>query len=382
VTAKCKKNARNEEALRLLQQPGDGITPLVRGITSAKKSVEILIFRFDQREIERALASAVVRGVVVQALIAHTNGSGGESLRSLETRLLAAGVNVARTDNVLARYHAKLMIVDGLELYVLAFNFTNQDINRSRSFGLIVEDRQLVQEASRLFEADVTRQSFEPAVTGFVVSPLNARQQLGAFLEGAKSELLIYDPKISDPEMLRILHSRRQNGVDIKVIGRVSSSGSSLTARSLSGLRLHTRTIIRDRQQAFVGSQSLRELELDGRREVGIITADPEVVSQLAKTFQADWEPAQENVAAREIENTVTPPAVAAAKVAKKVAKAVSKSMVPVAPLLEETIKVVAGEQTELTLDAEELESSVRTAVKDAVKKAVREAVEAGTADA
>src|SRR5271167_2296646 len=130
-----------EEAVRLLQQPNDSIAPLVRGITRAKHSIEVLIFRFDQREIERALASAVARGVVVQALIAHINGSGGESLRRLETRLLAAGVSVARTDNVLARHHAKLMIVDGRELYLLAFNFTSQDINRSRSFGLVLDDR-------------------------------------------------------------------------------------------------------------------------------------------------------------------------------------------------------------------------------------------------
>ena len=57
--------------------------PLVKAIDSARHNIEILIFRFDQRDIERALASAVNRGVAVRALIAHLNGSGEEKLAGL-----------------------------------------------------------------------------------------------------------------------------------------------------------------------------------------------------------------------------------------------------------------------------------------------------------
>jgi phosphatidylserine/phosphatidylglycerophosphate/cardiolipin synthase-like enzyme len=38
-----------------------------------------------------------------------------------------------------------------------------------------------------------------------------------------------------------------------------------------------------------VGSQSLRRLELDGRREVGLIVEDPAVVEQIARVFAWDW---------------------------------------------------------------------------------------------
>jgi PLD-like domain len=176
--------------------------------------------------------------------------------------------------------------------------------------------------------------------------------------------------------MLQLLHAKRDKGVDIKVIGSVAS-GSNLPSRVLSGLRLHTRTIIRDRKEAFVGSQSLRELELDGRREAGIITGEPDVVSQIVKTFEEDWQGAQEAVPGPE--NEEVEQSIQAAKVAKKVAKAVTNGIVPIAPLVEQTIKEVSGDQTELTVDAAEMELNVRTAVKAAVKKVVREAVEAGT---
>ena len=61
-------------------------------------------------------------------------------------------------------------------------------------------------------------------------------------------------------------------------------------------MRLHTRTIIRDRHQAFVGSQSLRKLELDSRREVGLIVRDPGVIRRLVATFELDWIPSKDNL--------------------------------------------------------------------------------------
>ena len=99
--------------VRCLVQPGDSIQSLLQAISAAKKSIEIVIFRFDRRrEIEKALAGALARGVRVRALIAYTNRGGERNLRELEMRLLAAGITVARTDNDLVRYHGKLMIVD------------------------------------------------------------------------------------------------------------------------------------------------------------------------------------------------------------------------------------------------------------------------------
>src|ERR1700686_1028583 len=210
------------KSVRSLVQPGDGIMPLVRGINSAKKSVEILIFRFDRTEIERALANAVSRGVFVHALIAYTNRGGEKQLRALEMRLLAAGVTVARTADDLLRYHGKMIIVDRRELYVLSFNFTYLDIEHSRSFGLIATHRKVVQEAVKLFEADTKRQPYTPGLATFVVSPANARKELESFIKKAKKELLIYDPEIADTEMLRVLNERAKAGVDIKIIGRVS----------------------------------------------------------------------------------------------------------------------------------------------------------------
>src|SRR5690348_5577116 len=209
--------------LKLLIEPGDGVGTLLKAISRAKTSVELVIFRFDHKGIEEALTSAVKRGISVHALIAHVNGSGAEGLRKLEMRLLAAGVTVARTDTGLTRYHSKFVVIDRRELFVLAFNFTYQDISQSRSFGLITKKRDLVHEAAALFEADSNRRPYRPGAANVIVSPLNARKQLSSFIKGAKDEILIYDPRISDPAMIRLLQNRLDANVSVRIIGRVSN---------------------------------------------------------------------------------------------------------------------------------------------------------------
>jgi cardiolipin synthase len=274
--------------MRLLIQPRDGSSPLLAAIKNAKATIEIVIFRFDRTDVERALHAAVERGVKVHALIAHTNQGGAGRLRKLEQRLLGAGATVDRTGNDFIRYHGKFMIVDRRTLLLLGFNYTQLDIFKSRSFGVVTKDRTIVQDAAKLFEADCARQPYV-AAGSLVVSPENARVHLAAFLGQAKSQLLIYDPKVSDPRIIRLLKERVKAGVDVRIIGKVSSRGEALVHQKYPGHRLHVRAVIRDGLDAFVGSQSLRKLELDRRREVGLFVTRAAVVKELVATFEADW---------------------------------------------------------------------------------------------
>jgi len=360
--------------LKLLVQPGDGVKPLVQAIENAKKSVQIVIFRSDRLEIEKALEDAVKRGVSVDALIAFTNRGGEKNLRKLELQLLDHGVTVARTADDLVRYHGKMMIVDGKELHLLAFNFTRVDIERSRSFGVITTERELVQEGVALFDADSKRRKYKPGSSRFLVSPVNARKELAEFIKDAKKELLIYDVKISDREMIGLLEERAGEGLEVRIIGKIARHSSQISVRGLVNLRLHTRCMIRDGKDAFIGSQSMRELELDSRREIGVIFRDADVIARMTKVFEEDWKSGIARAAseADEADDVVKPPA---AKVAKKVAKTLSKILPPVAPVVEEVTREILHSD-DISIDAEELEETVKVAVKQAVKHAVREAVE------
>jgi len=274
--------------MKLIVQPDAGIAPIVTAIKQARKSIDVLIFRLDRIEIARALEAAVARGVRVRALTAHANRGGTKSLRKLEMHLLEAGVTVSRTADDLVRYHGKMMIVDGKLLHVYGFNFTALDMEKSRSFGIITKNSKLVNEAMKLFEADFERQPYVPASDRFIVSPENSRDRLSQFLKAARKQLLIYDPKVSDDAMLRVITERMKAGVDVRVIGRVESKWNC-RCEKYPGKRLHIRAIIRDGRRAFLGSQSLRRLELDKRREIGVVITDESAVSQMQSIFETDW---------------------------------------------------------------------------------------------
>jgi len=274
--------------MKLIVQPDSGTAPIISAIKQAKKWVDVLIFRLDRPEIARALAEAVARGVRVRALTAHQNRGGTRSLRKLELQLLESGVTVSRTADDLVRYHGKMVIVDNRILHVYGFNFTGLDIENSRSFGVVTRNKKLVNEATKLFTADFDRQPYIPGSGRFVVSPENARDVLAKFLRGARRELLIYDPKVSDDAMLKVITERIKAGVEVRVLGRVESKWNVKSERCL-GRRLHMRAIIRDRSRAFLGSQSLRRLELEKRREIGVIVTDDEVVAQMREIFEEDW---------------------------------------------------------------------------------------------
>ena len=272
--------------MRLLIQPEDGVRPLLDAIGGAKRRLDLYVFRLDHEAVERALRDAVRRRVTVRALVARS-GRGG--VRALERRLKRAGVTVARTHDDLARYHGKMMVVDHATVYVLGYNLTRQDIEERRSLGLVATQPALVHEAERLFQADFERTRYTPRRGDFVVSPLNARAVLQRLIASARRELLIYDSRLTDRAMIQLLRQRAKAGVDVKIIGGMDKKPGRLKLRKPPGWKLHVRAIVQDGKRAFVGSQSLRRLELDGRREIGLISDDPSVVEQIARVFAWDW---------------------------------------------------------------------------------------------
>ena len=174
--------------------------------------------------------------------------------------------------------------------------------------------------------------------------------------------MLIYDPNVADAEMLSALNDRARKGVDVRVIGVLGRKSSHLHVQPLSGFRLHTRTIVRDRQEAFVGSQSLRKAELDARREVGVIVHDKMVVARLCDTFEADW-----SVKAGDEADHATPKAI------RKAVKATVQKLSPLDPLVKEAVEDVVSKEGNAGLSAKDVKETVQKAVKEAVRERVQE---------
>jgi len=293
---------------------------------------------------------------------------GGEkNLRELEKRFLENGITVARTSADLIRYHDKYFIIDRRVLVVLSFNFTHLDIEHSRGFGIVTKNKVLIQEAVQLFEADCARRAYVAGTDNFVVSPANSRKVLRSFLKRAKKQLFIYDPQISDKEMIRVLQERIEAGVDVRIIGKISGP-SGVTAQKLTRMRLHTRTIIRDGRQAFVGSQSLRPAELDSRRELGLMVRDAKIVKKLLATFESDW--GTTNAAIQDVQEEEMPEATK--NETEKALAVLVHELQPLSTTVKRAVKKVAAQTGGEALPNKMVKSTVKKVVKKAVKQAVR----------
>ena len=120
----------------------------------------------------------------------------------------------------------------------------------------------------------------------FVVSP--GTRGGSATSSRRRRELLIYDPQVTDDAMLRMITERIKAGVEVKIIGTVEAKWNVKHER-YPGKRLHTRAMIGAGGRAFVGSQSLRRLELEKRREIGVIITDEKVIGEMKAVFEHDW---------------------------------------------------------------------------------------------
>jgi hypothetical protein len=166
----------------------------------------------------------------------------------------------------------------------------------------------------------------------------------------------------------------------------VAGKTAPFEAHKLSGRRLHTRTIIRDRRQAFVGSQSLRTLELDSRRELGLIVRDTRTVNALIATFESDWAAAiaenatvapKETDAAVDESTAVSEESTAASEEeAEKAVRVLTKELNPLAVSVKKAVRKAVAKAGEDVLNDKDVKNTMKKVVKKAVKEAVKEAVQ------
>ena len=93
---------------------------------------------------------------------------------------------------------------------------------------------------------------------------------------------------LDDPAFVKLIRQRVGTGVDVKIIGKAAALEKELPVRQLKGMKLHVRAMIRDATHVFVGSQSLRRLELDSRREVGLIITNPTAARRMQHVFEEE----------------------------------------------------------------------------------------------
>nr|MDQ3327998.1 phospholipase D-like domain-containing protein [Chloroflexota bacterium] len=158
-----------------------------------------------------------------------------------------------------------------------------------------------VAEIQAIFDADWERRTYEPRVPSLVVSDVNSREKLLGLITKATESLEIEAEVMADKEIRRALTGAQQRGVRVRVVmsppepeettydGLVDLSGASVGVRLVTSPYIHAKSILVDRERAYIGSINFTATSMDQNRELGLITTTPDVIRQLGAAFDKDW---------------------------------------------------------------------------------------------
>ncbi len=247
-------------------------------IRRARHEIALSLFRCNDAAVFAGLADAVRRGVAVNALVTSRAKGGQKKLKKLWDALQATGASVSAYTDPVVKYHAKYLIADDGPAVVASCNFTKKCFSETVDAIVVTHDPSIVAGLRDVMRVDRDGHRAPDAVTDrLIVGPERARRQITSLIEGARSRIRLIDPKLSDPDMLALLHARRAAGITVDVFG----------SKRLGDLKSHGKIMLIDDRLAVVGSLALAALSLDFRREVAIVVDEVECLAEVQRLFES-----------------------------------------------------------------------------------------------
>jgi cardiolipin synthase len=292
------------QALTLIAEPGQGMTPIYRFLSSARHSLDLTMYELVDPNAENILIADVARGVTVRVVLDQNRERSANT--AAYNYLAAHGVEVRWASTSYEATHEKAAVVDvgapGAEALVMTLNLTSRYYATTRDFAVIDTVPADVTAIEAVFDADYTGQPVAaPSGADLVWSP-GSQPALVSLIDSAQSTLAVENEEMSDLAIIDALVGAAQRGVDVQVIMTADTEWdqafAQLTAAGVhihlypdttEALYIHAKTIIADGHEAFVGSENFSDASLDYNRELGVITASPTIVSPLVTITAADY---------------------------------------------------------------------------------------------
>lgn len=296
---------------RILVLPDDGISAVTGFIAAARETLLVKQFNMGDGRIVKALLDAHKRGVRLRVMLNPSSAS-GERYNDQPFAIFGnAGIPVRWSSPAFSVTHEKSMVADGARALIATFNMTPKNFESARDYGVITEDPRLVGEIIRGFEADWTRQAFEPdPALPLVWGGPTTRRRMAALIDGAKQTLYIQHAKFVDATIVDRLGLAARRGVRVLVLCgtqkaiRPTDFADTMASlrlliqlgaqvRSQTPLKLHAKLIIADERRALVGSVNIHRTAFESRRELALLLDEPQALSRLVHQFGQDWEQSQ-----------------------------------------------------------------------------------------
>jgi len=374
VLSACGGNDPVVSPPRLLVQPDDGRAPLLAAIRSASNNIRLTIYQLTDLQavaqapaapadsIAQALMDKAKSGVAVQVIVdqgQYSTGGHAQNIQQTAAALRSAGVAIKLSSNAFCFTHQKTLVVDGPtaanpalagSAIIMSFNLMPGYFGNTRDYGVATHDSSVVQEISRVFDADFAlpnaathcRNAHVPATThpppaatdtptvtnsALLWSPVNAKPKLQTLIGQVKKTLVLTSEELVDPDMVCQIRALALSSAkpSIRLLLPTDSGASAAGVKTLLDLGLpnlsirvmpgqptspsasapqtplymHGKQAIADGLVAFVGSENLTNTSLLQNRELGMVFDDATMIARLQATFDHDFSTPGQSLAAQ-----------------------------------------------------------------------------------
>ncbi len=287
----------------LVVEPDEGIVPVLSRIEHAQKSIDLVMYKLSDTQIQQALGNAVARGVAVRVLLnggyyfkkENSNDAPYAALQQLH-------VPVAWTPTSFALTHQKTLIVDGNDALIMTFNLQSKYYATGRDFAVDDTDPNDVAAIEKTFDADWKGSSITaPEGDDLVWSP-GSEDELLYLINSATSSLKIYNEELDDDDIVSALASAAKRGVDVRLdmtyatnwkpmFTQLTEAGVQVrTYASTSKVRyIHAKMILADNARVFLGSENFSGNSMNKNRELGLVLTSSAILEKLNQVFASDW---------------------------------------------------------------------------------------------
>ena len=261
---------------RLVVDVAERRRALIEVIRGARREITLSLFRCNDDEIFAELAAATARGVAVDVLVT-SRAKGGEKRREkLWSALERTGASLHAYNDPVVKYHAKYLVADEGPAVVASLNFTRKCFKKTWDALVITHDAAVIAGLKAVMAADCNQSPLPADLSPrLIIGPERARAQLTALIAQARHSIRLIDAKVSDPDLVDLLKTRRADGIAVDVYG----------AKRLGPFKSHGKIMLVDDATLVVGSLALAALSLDFRREVAIAVTDAPAIAEAQQLF-------------------------------------------------------------------------------------------------
>jgi cardiolipin synthase A/B len=292
----------------LIVLPDDTAKPILDLIGAAAKSIRIKMFALSEPQILSALIQAHQRAVKIRVMLNPARHRGEIQNKESRSVLRAAGIDVLDSNPAFAVTHEKSMVIDDTIALIGSLNWEPENFEKTRDYAIITTDANEVGEVIDCFEADWTRQRFEPRKSSNLIwCPGAGREPIAQFIDSADHSLFVQNERYQDVIIVEHMVRAKLRGVKVRVMARPSHSlraeqlvegigdlrimqDVGIGVHKIKHFKLHAKMLLADKSRAIIGSINLSPASFDKRRELAIRLKKSDALDRLVKIVRQDWE--------------------------------------------------------------------------------------------